>query len=94
MTLGEGPCRDAAAGAPVLAGDLSDAGAGRRWPAFSPSACDLGVQAIFVLPLMIGAIRAGVLGMYRDAMGASASASKCRGHSPYCATTPATATSG
>ena len=70
MTLGEGPCRDAAgAGAPVLAGDLSDAGTGRRWPAFSPAARELGVRAIFVLPLMIGAIRAGVLGMYRDIAG-------------------------
>jgi hypothetical protein len=70
MTLGEGPGRDAAtAGAPALAGDLSDAGAGRRWPAFSPAARGLGVRAIFALPLMIGAIRTGVLGMYRDTAG-------------------------
>jgi hypothetical protein len=70
MTLGEGPGRDAAAaGAPALAGDLSDEGAGRRWPAFSPAARRLGVRAIFALPLMIGAIRTGVLGMYRDTAG-------------------------
>lgn len=70
MTLGEGPGRDAAtAGAPALTSDLSDFGAGRRWPAFSPAARELGVQAIFVLPLMIGAIRTGVLGMYRDIAG-------------------------
>jgi hypothetical protein len=70
MTLAEGPGRDAAAGGgPALAGDLSDAGSGRRWPAFSPAARELGVRAIFALPLMIGAIRTGVLGMYRDAAG-------------------------
>lgn len=70
MTLGEGPGRDAAAaGAPALTSDLSDFEAGRRWPAFSPAARELGAHAIFVLPLMIGVIRTGVLGMYRDAPG-------------------------
>jgi hypothetical protein len=69
-TLGEGPGQDAAtAGAPDLTSDLSDARAGRRWPAFNPAARELGVRAIFAVPLMIGAIRAGVLGMYRDAAG-------------------------
>jgi len=36
LTLGEGPGRDAAeASGPVLASDLGDAGAARRWPLFA-----------------------------------------------------------
>ena len=70
LTLGEGPCRDAvAAAAPVLAGDLGDAEAGRRWPAFTPGARRIGAAALFALPLMIGVIQPGVLGLYRDTPG-------------------------
>ena len=65
LTLGEGPSLDASAsGGPVLASDLSTAEAGRRWPAFAPAARQAGASAIFAFPLRIGAIRAGVLGMY------------------------------
>ena len=70
LTLGEGPCHDVlASAAPVLAGDLGDAESGRRWPAFTPAACQLGAGAIFAFPLIVGAIRAGVLGLYRGAPG-------------------------
>ena len=70
LTLGEGPCRDVlASAAPVLAGDLGDAESARRWPAFTPAACQLGAGALFAFPLIVGAIRAGVLGLYRDAPG-------------------------
>ena len=70
LTLGEGPCHDVlASAAPVLAGDLGDAESARRWPAFTPAACQLGAGVVFAFPLIIGAIRAGVLGLYRGAPG-------------------------
>ena len=70
LTLGEGPCHDVlASAAPVLAGDLGDVEFARRWPAFTPAACQLGAGALFAFPLIVGAIRAGVLGLYRGAPG-------------------------
>jgi hypothetical protein len=70
LTLGEGPCHDVlASAAPVLAGDLGDAESARRWPAFTPAACQLGAGAVFAFPLIVGAIRAGVLGLYRGTPG-------------------------
>jgi hypothetical protein len=70
LTLGEGPLLDAAAaGGPVLASDLETVEAGRRWPGFAPAARQAGAAAVFAFPLRIGAIRAGVLGLYRDRPG-------------------------
>jgi ANTAR domain len=70
MTLGEGPCLDVLTSAsPVLISDLDGKEAGRRWPGFTPQARQARVAAIFVLPLRIGAIRAGALGLYRDKPG-------------------------
>ena len=70
LMLGEGPCHDVlASAAPVLAADLGDAEYGRRWPAFTPAARQLGAGAVFAFPLIVGAIRAGVLGLYRGAAG-------------------------
>ncbi len=70
LTLGEGPGPDAAAsGGPVLASDLSEPGASRRWPAFAPAARQAGAAAIFVFPLQLGAIRTGVMGLYREQAG-------------------------
>ena len=70
LTLGEGPGRDAAAaGGPVLTSDLGNAGAARRWPLFAPAACQAGAAALFVFPLQVGAIRAGVMGLYRKRPG-------------------------
>ena len=70
LTLGEGPCHDVlAAAAPVLAVGLGDAESGRRWPVFAPEAHRLGAPAIFAFPLMVGAIRAGVMGLYRSTPG-------------------------
>jgi ANTAR domain len=70
LTLGEGPCRDGlASAAPVLAGDLGDGLAGRRWPAFTPEANQLGAAAVFAFPLVIGAIRAGTMGLHRSSPG-------------------------
>ncbi len=70
LTLGEGPGPDAAAsGGPVLASDLSDLDTFRRWPVFAPAARQAGAAAIFVFPLQLGAIRTGVMGLYRRQAG-------------------------
>jgi ANTAR domain/GAF domain len=70
VTLGEGPCRDAStSGGPVLASDLAEMQAVRRWPVFAPAACQAGAAAIFAFPLQVGAIRAGVMGLYRERPG-------------------------
>jgi ANTAR domain len=70
LTLGEGPSVDVAAfGGPTLASDLTERESGRRWPAFAPAACQAGAGAVFAFPLAIGAIQAGVLGLYRDKPG-------------------------
>jgi hypothetical protein len=70
LTLGEGPCTDAcASGGPVLASDLGERDAAGRWPVFAPAARQAGADAIFAFPLRIGAIRAGVMGLYRTRPG-------------------------
>ncbi len=70
LTLGEGPCHDVLSSAgPVLAGDLGSTEFTGRWPLFTPAAGQLGARAVFALPLIAGAIRAGVLGLYRNAPG-------------------------
>ena len=70
LMLGEGPCHDVlASAAPVLAADLGDTEFGRRWPGFTPAARQLGAGALFAFPLTVGAIRAGVLGLYRGSPG-------------------------
>jgi hypothetical protein len=40
-----------------------------RWPAFAQAGVDAGVLAVFAFPLAIGAIRIGVLVLYRDRPG-------------------------
>jgi hypothetical protein len=70
LLLGEGPCHDVLeSAAPVLAADLGDAESGRRWPGFAQAARQLGAGAVFAFPLIVGAIRAGVLGLYRGSPG-------------------------
>ena len=70
LTLGEGPLFDASAsGGLALASDLAGLETGSRWPAFAPAACRAGAAAVFAFPLAVGAIRAGVLGLYRDRPG-------------------------
>jgi len=70
LTLGEGPGRDASTfGGPVLASDLGEVDAVRRWPVFAPAALQAGAAAIFAFPLQVGAIRAGVMGLYREQSG-------------------------
>ena len=66
LTLGEGPSFDASAsGGAALTSDLGTGEAAGRWPAFATAALQAGARAIFAFPLRIGAIRTGVLGLYR-----------------------------
>ncbi len=70
LTLGEGPGQDvSASGGPVLASDLATVDAAHRWPVFAPAARQAGAEAIFAFPLRIGAISAGMLGLYRERPG-------------------------
>lgn len=65
VTLGEGPGVDAIdSGRPVVVADL--AAAHERWPMFAYEAVDIGVAAMYALPLQVGAIQIGVLDLYRD----------------------------
>jgi GAF domain len=69
FNLGEGPCVDASqTGRPVLQPDLART-APLRWPAFAGGALEAGVRALFAFPLRVGAIRVGVLDLYRDRAG-------------------------
>jgi hypothetical protein len=64
FTAGEGPgAEDFRLGSPVLIADLESAAA--RWPGFVPEAVAAGARAMFALPLQAGAIRVGVLTLYR-----------------------------
>ncbi|MDX6494395.1 MAG: hypothetical protein QOE17_381 [Gaiellales bacterium] len=69
LTLGEGPSVDAATGGPSLGADLEEAGCLARWPIFAPAAAEAGILAAFALPLRVGAIRLGVMDLYRAAPG-------------------------
>lgn len=69
FTLGEGPCLDASRdGRAVMQPDLART-ACARWPGFGPPVLDAGIAAIFAFPLQIGAIRLGILDLYRDVPG-------------------------
>jgi hypothetical protein len=64
FTTGEGPGGEEFwLGSPVLIADLELAVA--RWPGFVPDAVASGARAMFALPLQAGAIRVGVLSLYR-----------------------------
>jgi hypothetical protein len=69
FTLGQGPCVDASrTGRPVLAPDLATTSP-RSWPRFSAGADAAGLRAVFAFPLQVGAIRLGVLDLYRNTAG-------------------------
>lgn len=64
LVTGEGPGEeDFGFGSPMLVPDLSVVAG--RWPGFVPAAVAAGVGAVFALPLQAGAIRVGVLSLYR-----------------------------
>lgn len=69
FTLGEGPCIDAfATSRPVLIPDL-DERVMRRWPVYGPAVQDEGIRAVFAFPLQVGAVRLGVLDVFRTQAG-------------------------
>lgn len=69
FATGEGPCVDASrTGRPVLQPDLRNT-AMARWPGFGSGVLSTSIQAIFAFPLQVGAIRIGVLDLYRDMAG-------------------------
>jgi hypothetical protein len=64
LTTGEGPgAEDFMFGSPMLIPDLTPVT--ERWPGFAPAAVAAGARALFAFPLQAGAIRAGVLSLYR-----------------------------
>jgi hypothetical protein len=64
FTTGEGPgADDFRFGSPMLIPDLESVAG--RWPGFVPAAVAAGARALFALPLQAGAIRVGVLSLYR-----------------------------
>jgi hypothetical protein len=64
FTTGEGPgAEDFMFGSPMLIPDLEPVTA--RWPGFVPAAVAAGARAVFAFPLQAGAIRVGVLSLYR-----------------------------
>ncbi|MFH9613532.1 GAF and ANTAR domain-containing protein [Streptomyces pratensis] len=70
-TLGDGPCQSALTlVAPVLANDLTSGPDAERWPAFAQRAVELGVRAVFSLPLGSEALAIGTLDLYRQTAGA------------------------
>ncbi len=71
FTLGEGVCLEAAAtGRPVLVPDLHVHELTTRWPVFAAAVAEkTDVRALFALPLQVGAINLGVLGLYRTTAG-------------------------
>lgn len=69
FTLGEGPATDAyTEGKAVLMDDV--ASASRRWPQLTRALADTGIRSVYALPLQVGAIKLGVLILYRDEPGA------------------------
>jgi GAF domain-containing protein len=67
FTLGEGPGFDA-----HLEGEsvfVDEARSDGIWPQFTPEVLSLGIRALYALPLHVGAIKLGVLVLYRSAPG-------------------------
>ncbi|HVA07808.1 MAG TPA: GAF and ANTAR domain-containing protein [Acidimicrobiales bacterium] len=68
LTLGEGPAIDAyAEGKPVLVDHVGSFSS--RWPQFGRAAAEAGIQSVYALPLQLGAIKLGVLVLYREQPG-------------------------
>lgn len=69
FTLGEGPCLDSVRQArPVLVPDFRTPAA-QGWPAFAGAAQDLGVRAVFALPVAVARSWVGALDLFRNTPG-------------------------
>ncbi|MFG2002133.1 GAF and ANTAR domain-containing protein [Spirillospora sp. NPDC048911] len=70
FTLGEGPCLDALrTNDTILVADMASESNRRRWPGFAPAAARMGVGGLFSIPVRAGAVRMGVLDLYRGRPG-------------------------
>jgi hypothetical protein len=70
FTFGEGPCLDALTSSQtVMAADL-EATDESRWPAFSGAVLELGVRAVFALPIATAGLNVGALDLFRRRPGA------------------------
>jgi hypothetical protein len=67
FTLGEGPCLEAHRTGRLVSEPRLDT---TRWPGFAAGALDVGVEAVFALPMHVGAAGFGALDLYRDSPGA------------------------
>jgi hypothetical protein len=68
FTLGEGPASDAYTEAkPVMVADITLTGS--RWPQFARAVAEAGIRSVYALPLQLGAIKLGVLVLYRNEPG-------------------------
>lgn len=78
FVTGVAPCLDAfRLGRPVLVGDLETSAP--RWPGYAESVLELGVAAVFSLPVQSGAVGLGVLDLYSDQAGSLATDQEGRG---------------
>jgi hypothetical protein len=69
FTLGVGPCVDAVRqGGPVLVPDLDDP-RDQRWPLYAGAVVDLGVRAVYALPIVLANSYVGALDLYRHTAG-------------------------
>jgi hypothetical protein len=69
FVLGEGPRFDAFADRrPVLVADLAGESSS-RWPLYAPAAQEEDVRAVFAFPLQVGAVRLGVVDVFRERVG-------------------------
>ena len=68
LTLGEGPMTDAGRGDATEDIDLIEASPS-KWTAYRPEAIALGARAVFGYPIRLGAIRFGVLCLFRNRPG-------------------------
>jgi len=69
FTFGEGPCLDSVRTArPVLVADLRDP-TEQRWPAFAGAMLEVGVRAVYALPVAVASSSVGVLDLFRHAAG-------------------------
>lgn len=69
LTVGEGPCVDACSSEVVIAEPDLDSPHAPGWVSFAPLALAAGAQAVFGVPVRIGAVRLGALSLYEQRAG-------------------------